>query len=219
MHFMQPHSRQQGAPARHKRQDQACYRCGGTNHSSATCRFRDSDCLHCGKKGHIAKVCRSRADNSKSSQRGRRPHKQPQPKPTHHVDEELPEDPVYTLFHVPTTRPFPMVVTMQLNQAPLGMEVDTGATASLISEHTYKSLWPAEKAPALQPSEVKLCTYTGEELQVYYRSHRCPRTIRDTTARAKLACRSRQGTKFARTQLVGTNSPGLALAKQSAVCR
>ena len=147
VHFMQPHSRQQGAPARHKRQDQACYRCGGTNHSSATCRFRDSDCLHCGKKGHIAKVCRSRADNSKSSQRGRRPHKQPQPKPTHHVDEELPEDPVYTLFHVPATRPSPMVVTMQLNQAPLGMAVDTGATASLISEHTYKSLWPAEKAP------------------------------------------------------------------------
>ena len=59
-----------------------------------------------------------------------------------------------------------MVVTMQLNQTPLDMEVDTGATASLISEQTYKSLWPAEKAPALQPSEVKLRTYTGEELKV-----------------------------------------------------
>ena len=55
---------------------------------------------------------------------------------------------------------------MQLNQTPLDMEVDTGATASLISEQTYKSLRPAEKAPALQPSEVKLRTYTWEELKV-----------------------------------------------------
>ena len=91
---------------------------------------------------------------------------QSQPKSTHLVDEEPPEDPVYTLFHLPATRPFPMVVTIQLNQTPLDMEVDTGATASLISEQTYKSLWPAEKAPALQPSEVKLRTYTGEELKV-----------------------------------------------------
>ena len=69
-------------------------------------------------------------------------------------------------FSCTLTRPFPMVVTIQLNQTPLDIEVDTGATASLISEQTYKSLWPTEKAPALQPSEVKLRTYTGEELKV-----------------------------------------------------
>ena len=46
VHFMQPHSRPKGTPAGPQRQSQACYRCGGTNHSSATCRFKDSDCLH-----------------------------------------------------------------------------------------------------------------------------------------------------------------------------
>ena len=106
VHFMQPHSRPKGTPAEPQRQGQACYRCGGTNHSSATCRFKDSDCLHCGKKGHIAKVCRSRGNNSTRPQRGRRQPMQSQPKPSHLVDEEPPEDPVYTNF--PCNRPTPV---------------------------------------------------------------------------------------------------------------
>ena len=103
VHFMQPHPRPQGTPAGPQRQGQACYRCGGTNHYAATCRFKDSDCLHCGKRGHIAKVCRSRGNNSTHPQRGRRQPMQSQPKPTHLVDEEPPEDPVYTLFQVIAT--------------------------------------------------------------------------------------------------------------------
>ena len=44
------------------------------------------------------------------------------------------------------------------------MEVDTGASASIISESVYRKLWPMQ--PSLQPSTVKLRTYTGEELKV-----------------------------------------------------
>ena len=40
------------------------------------------------------------------------------------------------------------------------MEVNTGA----ISKQTYKSLWLAEKASVLQPSEVKLRTCTWKEI-------------------------------------------------------
>ena len=33
-----------------------CYRCGGTDHSSDSCRFKRSICRNCGKLGHIQKV-------------------------------------------------------------------------------------------------------------------------------------------------------------------
>lgn len=56
----------------------------------------------------------------------------------------------------------PMVVTMQLNGKTLDMEVDTGASASVISEGTYKELWIAEEAPLLQAADVRLKTYTGD---------------------------------------------------------
>ena len=45
------------------------------------------------------------------------------------------------------------------------MELDTGAAVSVISEQTYQSVWPHNQ-PSLQPSNVKLRTYSGEELEV-----------------------------------------------------
>ena len=60
-----------------------------------------------------------------------------------------------------------MLVTVQLNGASLSMEVDTGATASLISDSTsYHTLWTADAAPPLQPSDVKLRTYTRLTIDV-----------------------------------------------------
>ena len=46
------------------------------------------------------------------------------------------------------------------------MEVDTGATLSIISKSTYNRLWPREQAPTLRPSRAQLRTYTGEQIEV-----------------------------------------------------
>ena len=46
------------------------------------------------------------------------------------------------------------------------MEVDTGAALSLISDATYKQLWPSVNAPQLRKPSIRLRTYTGEELQL-----------------------------------------------------
>ena len=43
------------------------------------------------------------------------------------------------------------------------MEVDTGAAYSLVSSSTFNELWPDRK---LDGSTVKLCTYSGESLEV-----------------------------------------------------
>ena len=46
------------------------------------------------------------------------------------------------------------------------MEVDTGATLSVISEQTYKTLFNTTSAPRLGASTAQLKTYTGEEIKV-----------------------------------------------------
>ena len=46
------------------------------------------------------------------------------------------------------------------------MEVDTGATLSVISEQTYKTLSITASAPRLEASIAQLKTYTGEEIKL-----------------------------------------------------
>ena len=114
----------------------------------------------------------------RSKQRGSRPRQQANTKPkpqqtqqTHHVESDAAdkEDSPYSepMFHIPgQQRSPPLMVTVELNQAKLPMEVDTGASASIISYTTYTELWSESQRPRLLQSTRKLRTYTGEELKV-----------------------------------------------------
>ena len=53
------------------------------------------------------------------------------------------------------------MVDVTLNGQSLQMELDTGASVSLMSEYQYKQL---REAPSLEKSSVTLRTYTGENL-------------------------------------------------------
>ena len=72
----------------------------------------------------------------------------------------------YSMFKVTTgkTRATPLMVSVKVNNNDLQMEVDTGASASVISEETYGRLWKREDAPPLRPTAVLLRTYAGEKL-------------------------------------------------------
>lgn len=146
-----------------------CYRCGGT-HASDTCRFRDSECHFCHKKGHLAKVCRSKTKqqstpDQRPRRRGRADRKSTQR--TLQVDEEGGAASTYDMFAVrESSKTEPIRVTVLVNSASLEMEVDTGASCSIISATTYDQLWPKDQSPPLSPTQKKLCTYTRESLQV-----------------------------------------------------
>ena len=144
-----------------------CTRCGG-KHSPKTCRFKDYTCRSCEKKGHLAKVCRS-----KTQHYSKRQPQQRKPLPTHQVHEDTTEDQsdyseedswLMNVYSVKKSTP--ITVNVEINSIPLNMEVDTGASASLISMATYKSMWLTSQPPPLKQTDVKLRTYTGERLQI-----------------------------------------------------
>ena len=77
------------------------------------------------------------------------------------------ENSAYSLFKVSSCgyKTPPLRVTMQVSEVELQMEFDTGASASVISEKTYRKLWP-ENPPVIKDTKINLCTYTGELLDI-----------------------------------------------------
>ncbi|ETW98460.1 MAG: hypothetical protein ETSY2_42800 [Candidatus Entotheonella gemina] len=74
------------------------------------------------------------------------------------------------------------MTTITLNGATLQMEIDTGSALTLISEATYSALWPKGNSPRLEPTPVRLRTYSGEELRVVGRAVvrvRCGEQVED----------------------------------------
>ncbi len=174
----QPAAPVHAVSGRYKRQDPpwkgtgtACYRCGG-KHQAAQCHFKDAVCHSCGKTGHIARACRKKGGESQKSTMPRS-RDQGHGRSTHLLTEDAEsgdkddERSVYTMFKVTTPETAkPLFATLQFNHAELRMEVDTGAALSIISEHTYRNLWPESTAPRLRSTDTRLCTYTGEEIPV-----------------------------------------------------
>ena len=69
----------------------------------------------------------------------------------------------YSMFHTRANNSKPIQVTVNLNGIDAAMEVDIGATLSVISEQTYNSMFTTISAPRL---EAHLKMYTGEEINL-----------------------------------------------------
>ena len=138
----------------------ACFQCGKSNHAPAKCQFKDAKCHNCGKTGHLRCVCR--APKKPIARTLCEQHRD-----VRLVEEPRTENPEeYTLFRLhssSTEHHKPYNATVEVEGQQLSMEIDTGASLSLISEETRKRLWPNKR---LLPTTVKLHTYSGETLSV-----------------------------------------------------
>ena len=136
-------------------QPNKCHRCGGA-HFASECRFKEFICHSCKKRGHLARCCRTRIQRAESTNVIK------EEQEFEHVQQR--ED-SYTLFSLgKDQKNDPILVTVFLNGQIIEMQLDTGASVSIISETTYKSLW--SQPPKLSSSNVKLHTYTGEAIAV-----------------------------------------------------
>ena len=154
------------APATHPRSQQSpCYRCGG-NHHQSFCRFRDAVCRSCGKKGHISRVCKSKSHFHRAKpvkpQQNYIQEKETTPSVPGTNNSSVSNEDIYHLFTV-RNKSNPIKVKLKINNSRVPMEVDTGASISLINETTYSQI--ASNSP-LKPTTTELSTYTGEHLPI-----------------------------------------------------
>ena len=159
VHHMNSKQKKQQSMGQSGQSKTECHRCGG-KHWASQCRFKDYECRYCKKRGHLASVCRKKEAQAKSEvdlDKGRKGH-------TNAVEgEEKNED--YSLFQVTGQVPCkPLLASMLINGVPIEMEIDTGASVSLMGEDTYSLIKDSEKP--LMKSDARLHTYTGEPIYI-----------------------------------------------------
>ena len=128
-----------------------CYRCGHSSHRPTHCPYRSAKCHNCGKQGHLKRMCRQQTKQ-----------KNPTGKPVRTI-RETEEHKSAGLYAVSDKSVKPFTVDLKLNGNPLCMELDTGATVSLISAKTFHQLFPGTK---LQSTTTQLHSYSGESISV-----------------------------------------------------
>ena len=145
----------------------SCYRCGYKGHVPSTCRFKSAICHGCKKMGHILRACKAKGKSGKQEHRAA----------VVEQEWELPEDgeqsQQYHHYMTQKVSKEEIVNSLESNQRPwftpvmiegekLDIEIDTGASVSLISEAVYRQLCKKQR-PALRNTVIVLKTYTGEK--------------------------------------------------------
>ena len=104
------------------------------------------------QKGHITRACKPR-----QNRQGTEPGKSN--KKTHYIDDSLQpseqpltNDSTYNLFTIGGSGQNPIVVELTVNNLPVQMELDTGASLSLLNKQTY------DKIPNLHAVTANRCT-------------------------------------------------------------
>jgi hypothetical protein len=154
---------QQQQQRQHSGQDQdhgsdpACSRCGSRNHKGRVCGFMYAMCFNCGVKGHVKRMCK--APRKVMHNRN------------YYVENEEQLDAVNKkqvvtnyLNQMELSKPPPtgkIQLFIELNKQPLMMEVDSGATFSLIGWSTFCKYVGDKKQ--LQPSQVKMKAWGQNE--------------------------------------------------------
>ncbi|CAC5416659.1 unnamed protein product [Mytilus coruscus] len=151
--------------------NEECYRCGGS-HNATDCKWKDAKCYVRDKKGHLAKKCRNKGKQNdkekpkfkQQTQQGKVYPKQ-RPTKTHFVEEDSDDmEDTYTMYQLEGKKRKPYLVSVKLNNTEINMEIDTGASVSVISQETCKQVFGSDNS--LEKSPCSLRTYKGEKIDV-----------------------------------------------------
>ena len=156
-----------------------CEACGSKAHGFDVCKFKTATCHRCQQKGHIRPVCKARLPESsfqrKSSNSRDMSLNNCELNPQEECDDssfQMYEDSTksedaegFGLYRTGTDSMTvkPYVVSVQLGNATVNMEVDTGASRSTVSQYVYNTL--LTDFP-LQNTDVTLRSYSGEKVPI-----------------------------------------------------
>ncbi|XP_070394032.1 uncharacterized protein [Dermacentor albipictus] len=160
-------------------------RCDGAYSPSQCQQFYQAQCFTCGKIGHLARVCRRGRTNSgmqqqpgsspgttqdrgqgsrrKATRRGHAAAGSSSSVARLYVVAEDP--PIFDMWHtgcVPSSVP-PYVLTVEICGHPISMELDKGASVSVMARKWFKRTFPGVSVEA---SGVMLRSYSGQFFQV-----------------------------------------------------
>ena len=144
-------------PRSHKRQPQrqrdkkACFCCGGEYPHESECPAKGKTCNFCKKKNHFAKYCKSKTGN--------RTAKEVKVKAVQQEVDSSEEEYVFTVNS--KHRDKTPSITARVNNIPLPMLIDTGATSNIMSFATYNSL--PEKPELDSNQTIRLYAYGTKE--------------------------------------------------------
>ena len=146
------------APGRIQQQ-RPCFRCGNKDHMPQICRFKNQYCRVCKNKGHISTVYKKKNI----------PAEQIVKVVDHTVGETISSDQVdeivgFEVYKMNTdSQAPPILFPVKLNDSNIYLELDTGASVTVISEQSWKETL---KSVPLQATNVVLKTYSAEMLDV-----------------------------------------------------
>ena len=157
---------------------QRCEACGSKAHGFDVCKFKTATCHRCQKKGHIRPVCKARLPESSFQRKSSNsrdmsvnncefnPQEGDDSSFQMYEDSTKSEDAEgFGLYRTGTDSMTvkPYVVSVQLGNATVSMEVDTGASRSTVSQYVYNTL--LTDFP-LQNTDVTLRSYSGEKVPI-----------------------------------------------------
>ena len=138
------------------------FRCGD-KHDSHSCRFKEEECFYCKKGPHnegLQEESKIKQDTGQEKDGGYS---------TNNIEEEeckeVENDEIFNLYQLGVKRVPPIIVEMEINGSHVQMEVDTGASLSVMSEKMFKELGFERQSSTLEPISAKFRTYTGEVIE------------------------------------------------------
>ena len=169
----QPRQRQQQHPSQQQHSSQPqnaqnsvpgnCTRCGKGGHRSSDCPYKNLVCRGCHRRGHLQRMCRS-ANAGSSNTSGTAPAGVKQVGESE--DSESKADDLWLVEEVGGIHKLyqpPIKVPVCVDGVNVCMELDTGASVSIVSETQYKQWWPGR---SLDSSPIRLQTYSKQPLTV-----------------------------------------------------
>ena len=145
-----------------------CFRCGSLYHTADKCSFINSECFKCHRIGHTRRMCRQQQTRyPKIAAKGRSVNRVEGASASEgdwgmerlSLEEKETSQERLTLYNVTNLRTPPVMVELLINKSKVLLEVDTGASCTVMGLNKFKELG---KLQDLKENELKLTTYTGE---------------------------------------------------------